>query len=51
MADEPETHKLQTDPPEGDRAVIDRELARQDRKDRKVGPEDEVRGGTEKPSA
>ena len=29
MAKEPEPHKLQPDPPEGDRKTIERELARQ----------------------
>jgi hypothetical protein len=29
MAKEPEPHKLQPDPPEGDRETIERELARQ----------------------
>ena len=33
MADETETHKLQPDPPEGDRKTIERELARQEGKD------------------
>lgn len=31
MAREPETHRLQPDPPEGDRGVIERELARQEK--------------------
>ncbi len=34
MVKEPEPHRLQPDPPEGDPAVIDRELARQDEKAR-----------------
>jgi hypothetical protein len=35
-----DTHRLQPDPPEGDRATIERELARQDRAAQGKTPDD-----------
>lgn len=45
----PEPHHLQPDPPEGDPAVIDRELARQDKMDRTGQARDILSGQAELP--
>jgi hypothetical protein len=41
-----ETHRLQKDPPEGSREVIEHELKRQAGKDRKDGSPDSAQGNS-----
>ncbi|MBB4064844.1 hypothetical protein [Gellertiella hungarica] len=45
----PEPHRLQQDPPEGDRDLIDRELARQDRKQQNETARDQLSGQEKQP--
>lgn len=45
----PEPHHLQQDPPEGDPAVIDRELARQERKEGRETARDILSGQAKQP--
>ncbi len=45
----PELHRLQPDPPEGDPAVIDRELARQEKKEGNETARDILSGQAKQP--